>query len=320
MIALVEIGTRAIRLLVAEKDAEFGIRIVGANYENSPLNIVESVGVPQDGFANKASLLATVVARLLSITSRYPVREVVIFGTESLRRLSEEDVSKLRVHIPTLRILSPEEEARACHASSCLVAHMVGRSEDHIISGDIGSGSFELCEGARATPGTYTWYLGTDFGSNRLSDLYVNRGLAGVKHELQAALDQTPFLSKLEDKSLLLFSGSAATKFAWLGYRSSIGDQVGLRYDLKKIQGTVIAESQIANDLEMLNNYRKKDREKASRLVCPENPRGPELEILISGMQAISCAMKHTRQSQFVVNAYGGRHGIAWLKVRGLEF
>ncbi|MHB1591758.1 MAG: hypothetical protein ACYCTW_09535, partial [Sulfuricella sp.] len=161
---------------------------------------------------------------------------------------------------------------------------MLGHSADTVISGDIGSGSFELCAGGMDSPGKRTWYVGTGLGSNRLRELYLIGGLAEVERAVAASFLKTSIPYAPEEETLLFFSGSAATKFAWLMYRASIGDQIGIPYDMKKIQGAVISQADLVENLVMLDGFRTKDRDSAARLVSPENPKGPEIEILISGV------------------------------------
>ena len=94
--------------------------------------------------------------------------------------------------------------------------------------------------------------------------------------------------------SLLCFSGSAATKYAWVRYKAEAAASNDLRYDMKRVQGTVISGDQLRVDLAQLDALRSRDRSRLATLVSPEKPNGPEIEILVSGMQTIATTLLYT--------------------------
>lgn len=316
-VALIEIGTRAVRLLVAASDGD-GLRVIDSGVHDNPLNAHRFVADAEVPSAEQLEALADVVDRLLSSASRHAPTERVVFGTESLRRLGAAQLAVLARRFPDLRVLTSAEEARACHASACIVAKLGVVKNGTIIAGDIGSGSFELCAGDIATPGAVSWSLGTEFGSNRLRELYLDGGAAKVKSSVEAALSTNPYRASGEEP-VLVFSGSAPTKLAWVLYKNSVGAANAPRYDIKKIQGMLISRAEVDLYSAELDDLRKRDRQLVTKYVSPENPGGPELEILLSGMQVMSCALRHVGCAQLLINGYGSRHGIAWLKLRGVE-
>lgn len=306
-IALIEIGSRAARLLVACADKEAGLKVLSTGVEPCPA----------PGERQIAPKLGAIVAKFVAASEKYGVTETIIFGTESLRRLDPEQLVAVRNEIPTLRILSPAEEASACHASACLVAHATGLQPTVVLSGDIGSGSFELSAGYYEQPGQVGWCLNTGLGSLSTQDIFVKGGRAAIAQALGSELRSNPFPSDEIEDGLLFFSGSAATKLAWLMYRTEMDDKVGLAYNPRAVQGKVILKDELVNWLTAVDVGRSKNRMDVAKLVSPENPKGPEVEILLAGMQIILTTMNETLQTRFLVNAYGGRHGIAWLRLTG---
>ncbi len=314
-IALVEIGTRAIRLLVVAADEKSGFQIVATGVEDSPLS---AAPVPYVGVAKSARELRSTIDKLLRSASHHVVDEVLVFGTHSVRKLGDVAVQELLNNVPNLRVLSAVEEARACHASACLVANLIGVHASTIISGDIGHGSFELCVGGMPTPGICDQFLVTEFGSQRLLELYLNGGVAEVERGVAGAFAKEPFAHVPRQGALLFFSGSPATKFAWLMYRSSICDNIGIPYDMQKVQGAVFTQDVVVENLAVLDRLRTKNRDKAAQLVSPANPQSHEVEVLIAGLQVIRSTMERTHQGRFLVNAFGARHGVAWMRLHGL--
>lgn len=306
-IALIEIGSRAVRLLVACEDKESGIKVLFTGVEPSP--------AADDSMI--AAKLSAIVAKFVSTSTNSGISEIIIFGTESLRKLDAVSLRAIEKEIPNLRVLTPLEEASACHASACLVAHAAGLHPQAVISGDIGSGSFELSLGDYALPGQVGWCLNTGLGSISTQQIFLKGGRAAIAQALGSELRSNPFPIENTQDTLLFFSGSAATKFAWLMYRAQMDDKVGLSYNPRAVQGKVVLKDELISSLTGLDIGRGKNRMNVAKLVSPENPAGPEVEILLAGMQIILTTMDETKQSRFLVNAYGGRHGIAWLRLTG---
>lgn len=311
-VALVEIGSRAIRLLVADFNPSGGLRTVKSSVADSPLARKSSIS---DGLA-RADLraLASTVNQMVEAAARLQPSHTLVFGTASLRALQPEDLGELKRQIPTLEVFTQEAESRACHSAACLVASMTGQSCSRIVSGDIGNGSFELSSGLSQSPGDCEWYTATDLGSTKLAQLYVSGGLRKVDDAVSDAL--APLCTGRtfpESDCLVSFSGSAPTKFAWLLYKSEVANPEGLRYDMTRIQGRMIPSSELEQYLAMLDVMRGRARSDVGRIVSPEDPTGPETEILIAGMQAIKSTLRILKQPAAMINAYGGRHGVAWL-------
>lgn len=84
---------------------------------------------------------------------------------------------------------------------------------------------------------------------------------------------------------------------------------------MKKVQGSVISQADLIENLELLERFRNKDRNAAAQVVSPENPNGPGIEMVLSGMQVIRSTLEYTKQTRFLVNAFGSRHGVAWQKL-----
>lgn len=315
VVAVVEIGTRSIRMLVTESSAASGLRVLETASSQSPLNEPARIAssTPVDPRVPK---LGATIERMLSTADKHGAAVKFVFGTASLRNLSADALAAARELMPGLAVLSSEAEARACHASACLVAKTAGLRVPVLISGDIGSGSFELTGGQMVSPGVSDWSIGTDLGSNRLRQLYMEGGLKAVEQAVAAALGDGLALRRDED-ALVAFSGSAPTKFGWLLFKAGQVNTDGLRYDMSKVQGQVFSTDDMARDLKMLDDARRQNRDRAAQIVSPEDPQGIELEVLIAGMQAMGVALRGLGQRRFMVNAYGARHGIAWLLFQG---
>lgn len=304
--AVIEIGSRAIRLLVAAR-ADTGIRVLESRVVDSPLNAKGH----SDSDAQKVEALARTLESLRAMAARHEPQRVIVFGTASLRGMDDERLDQLRSLVPGIVVLSALDEAKACHASACLVARLSAQSCEFLVSGDIGSGSFELTGGSSQSPGDSQWYVATEFGSNALRELVLRQGLVAVARELNATLT-VKVIPKLPAGSLVSFSGSAPTKFAWLRHKVQSGE-FDARYDGAKVQGKVIDARELRSFLEQLEAARREHRGNAARIVSPEDPGGPELEILLGGMKAMVTVLSQLGQARFMVNAYGARHGVASL-------
>lgn len=315
VVAVVEIGTRSIRMLVTESSASLGLRVLETASSQSPLNEPARPTLATAGDPRVPKLAAT-IERMLATADKHRAEVKFVFGTASLRNLPADVLMTVRECMPGLAVLSSEAEARACHASACLVAATAGLRMPLLISGDIGSGSFELTGGQMGSPGVSDWSIGTDLGSNMLRQLYMEEGLSGVERAVADALGDRLVLRRDED-ALVAFSGSAPTKFGWLLHKAGLANTDGLRYDMSKVQGQVFATEDMVRDLKMLDDARRQNRDRAAQIVSPEDPKGIELEVLIAGMQAMSVALRALGQHRFMVNAYGARHGIAWLLFQG---
>lgn len=297
--AAIEVGSRAVRLLVADVSTTV-IRPIERKVEN--FDLLRAVA---DGRG------AATLAEIQRVVDQYKARaeslgamRMVAFGTEALRRIaSSGDLPQLR----GVEILSPQDEAYCSFLSG--VNGLKGLlSGDSIVSVDHGNGSLEIAFGTTGVKSQVTDWRSLPLGSNDLvamltdCELNLQQFSAKIAAELDAA--DLPSVSVSD----MVVQGSVATKIAWITVRPAIKD----RYDGDLVQGHRISLDGLSSWIAMIDEKPRNEWSHLSRVVDPRDKPTDQIHRLVTGCVVFQQLLTRLKLDSFAVSSLGTRYGALW--------
>jgi exopolyphosphatase/pppGpp-phosphohydrolase len=301
---IVEIGSRAIRLLVAEISPAGRLTIVTSDWRETGLAFAQSIG--GTALDQKVDEVIDVANAFVKESRTRGVNRMCVFATEAVRSMSKEHTAILCERIPGLEIIDRKTEA-CCSLLGAITPFETPKPTDESFVIDQGAGSMELAVGRISASGVeLSEYKGYKLGTQEL-----------VQDLNESQKDFGKFCVKLENKvkSLKLLEvapglypivlGSAATKMAWIKVRRNPTD----RYEPGKVHGQTI-------DLQSIDKFATMavgSPETVRKIIDPFNPKSHEFETVMTGLIAISVFLKRLGKTEFRVSAYGPRYGVVWM-------
>jgi exopolyphosphatase/pppGpp-phosphohydrolase len=152
-LAVIEIGTKGIRLVVAERrDPPDGMKVLKSKGGQANLGegLEEHLGRMQPDNLQHSLVL---VREYQAEAERFQPDQAVVVGTEVLRRAV--NVNELRERLPNsleLRVLDPVEEAVGSFLAACWGFRHDLRAPGELILVDLGGGSLEIVGGIQGLP------------------------------------------------------------------------------------------------------------------------------------------------------------------------
>jgi exopolyphosphatase/pppGpp-phosphohydrolase len=152
-LAVIEVGTRGIRLLVVERrDPPEGMEILQSRGELGNLGegLDRSTGrIRPDNI--RASLEP--VRRFLRMAQALSPDRILLVGTHVFRRARNVDAFRALVPKPlSLRVLTPDEEAAGSFLAACWGLREESLAHDPLVVIDLGGGSLEVVGGLQGNP------------------------------------------------------------------------------------------------------------------------------------------------------------------------
>lgn len=304
-VGVVEIGSRAIRLLVADVLADEGIRVASSDWRETHLTAAVKLG----GSALRAKIkeIKGIVNAFLERCRHLGASRVGVFGMEAIRRMSKEYVQYLSRDMPQLVILDRKSEA-LCSLIAAVKGLPAAVFQEHdVLMIDQGSGSMELALGHTLDSSVHLIsYKSYRLGTQTLVELF--RKYKGKIPEFHSKIEKRISQYKLIETGTSMRTialGSAATKIAWIKVRQNSAEQ----YSPRRVHGQIIGVSTIDNLIKAATD----DPATVRRIINPHNSDGEEFEIVVTGLVALSIFLRKLGKTEFVVSGWGTRHGIAWM-------
>jgi exopolyphosphatase/pppGpp-phosphohydrolase len=152
-LAVVEVGSKGIRLLVAERrDLPEGMEVLRSLGDRGLLGegLEQNQGRMRRGNIERSLGL---VRKFLGMTESFDPERVELVGTEVFRRAT--NVEEFRAGLPRgrmLRVLRPEEEAAGSFLAACWGFRHTLPKEGRLVLIDLGGGSTEVVSGVQGAP------------------------------------------------------------------------------------------------------------------------------------------------------------------------
>ena len=307
-VGVVEIGSRAVRLLVADVSAAIGIRVVATDVQRC--NLLAKLG-DEESTANEIANIARSAQQFREEALHQGADPVVVIGTEALRRVADTELYKSSQLIKDIDgILDGKSEALcSLVAGSFSLARRKGRPKRCLLI-DQGAGSTEIAFGSLGPQVELLDSISIGLGSTELLKMFrsCKRDVRKLKKEISTSLRKLALPNFRCDCTLIL--GSVATKYAWLGLRGNKNE----RYNSKSVDGKILRTKGLENVYSGVAKFSSdKKWEEFQQFVAPGDSGGDEGERTVAGIVQLICILQHFKQDTFVVSAMGTRHGLAYL-------
>lgn len=303
-IGVIEIGSRAVRLLIADISEEKELQVVCTDWRETRLATAVMVG--GGTLDEKIAEINIVVDAFIQKCRQLGAKQTGIFGTDAIRQIDQRHRGKLLSLTSHLIVLNKRSEALFALIAAIKGLPALTATNGTVLAIDLGTGSMELALG-RVT-GKLPDLL--DHKSYRLGTESLVQKLRSEDGDLlkfRDKLDKTITARKLigEDTSCSpIVLGSAATKCGWMKVRRDIAE----RYDPRRANGQIIT----LGNLDELVKLSIADEAAARQMIDPKNPSSNEFETVMAGVVALSIVLRRLNKTEFVVSGWGTRYGIAW--------
>lgn len=305
-IAVIEIGGRAIRLLVAEIQSGPRLQVVGTAWSEVALaNVIDG---EDSEITKRLEKIADVLKSFRTRAQQLGAAQIIVYGTEAVRGLDSNQLKELRIAAPELQVLSKKDEAELSLITGAMSLPEVATNLKNLMVVDQGSGSMEISIGEITAMGVgirVAAYKSYKLGTRELVDLLRSEG--GSLSRLRSLLEERFSRYKrleLRSSGRPIVLGSAATKIAWFGVRQNLID----RYDSRMVNGRIIPIRLIESFIRTAES----DVDGARKFIDPKNPSSDEFETITAGLVGLEAFLKREEKSDFVVCGYGTRHGLVW--------
>jgi exopolyphosphatase/pppGpp-phosphohydrolase len=305
-VGVIEIGGRAVRLLIADVSQDSGLRIISSDWRETYLS---KALLNNDDVMLRAKMeeINTIVNNFVEKCHFYKTSQIGIFGTEAVREISKRGHKFIPIISQPIIVLNKKTEAFCS-----LLAAVKGLPNNIAITNNVividqGAGSLEIATGlVENTKTKLVGYKSYPLGSAALVRLMRENKyeFLKVKQKLRNRIDKYK-LPQLNNISKIIILGSAATKYAWINARKYAGE----KYNPRIVNGKSFLISEVDKFIEFANGNNPKVRQ----LIDPNNPASEEFEIVLSGLILIEILLRKLRKEQFVVSSSGTRYGFAWM-------
>ncbi len=302
-VGVIEVGSRAVRLLVADV-VQGALRPVLTRSRETRL--IASLEQAAGDRALTLDDTADAVSQFIGLAARQGAVRTVAFGTEAVRRLAAKALIPAGSALARLQVLSAEDEALCAARAALSGLDGAARPDDLALVIDQGGGSLDMAVVTRGPPMQVRSTGSLDLGSDRLVRRFTAMGcdLSALRSALEAEI--RPPVAK-DDFSITVAQGSVATKCAWL----SLSDKRGSRYDPRSVQGVELSVSNLEAMLALFTQRPYAQWEPLRAIFDPANPGGDEMERVVTGAIALSAVLQGLGVNRFTVSALGARHGMA---------
>ena len=302
-VGVAELGSRAVPTARSDIVPRVELKIVASEGRNC--GIAAALQDTPQTRHNALREIARIATTFMDRCIQAKAERICMFGTESLRRSSEESLGELHRTLPKLVTLTPEVEAR-CSLFAAGYGLVATRKAGEMLVIDQGAGSMELAAG-RIADGKIDLVSSVSHPLGAQPLLAQLRSLDGDFAKLQSALIAQSSAWSLPNgigKTPPLIQGSVATKLAWL----SLGKTPADRYDPRLVQGVSVTNKTI----DTLIKRAIQDPNLVRRVVDPRESAGFEFESFISSLIAVRLMLGRLGADSFSASSYGTRFGVAW--------
>lgn len=296
-LAAIDVGSNSIRLLVAEYDAQTGIKVIDEVKDQPRLasGLAESHRLDEFAMARAIQTLG----RMREVAERRGVRRLAAVATSAVREAANGkefvDRVKREVGIP-LRIIDPAMEAALSWRS---VAHHFPLGAGRALVADIGGGSLELIG---AVNGLVELTASLPLGAVRLTEKYLfrrksrTREVEALRAKVRKRLKKAGRWREWSN-AMVIGSGGSFTNLA----RMAVARR---GHATESVHGEVVKTAEVEQLLEWLCSLSVERRRNVTGL----NPQ--RADIILAGLAVTAELLSLVEARSVTVSAFGLREGL----------
>lgn len=298
-VAAIEVGSRAVRLLVAEiADG----RLTQLVRDVEDVDLMRTLGHGTELAA--VGETRHVIDRFRRRAETAGAERVRVFGTEAVRQIVARGYGG---GLGEMDVLSKEDEA-FCSLVASARDLPAGASGKRLAAIDHGNGSLELAIGWNGPTLEMLGFLSFPLGSETLLSMLTDAGFSVDRFEeaIQTKLSGDCLPDTPVDE--VVIQGSVATKCAWLAVRRDLDD----RYDPRRVHGWRLNLAALRQVTALAKTTPRDNWSKFSKVVNPRDVPKDQFERLFTGCILLEQLLVKLGRDEFSVSAHGTRHGLIW--------
>lgn len=306
---LIELGSRAVRVLIVTRDRKGEMRVVHSDSGKFPSwNLA---ALPAQDFPAALLRLRTVMEGLRSRSSQLKIERELVFGTAALRELDGARRSMIAEMVGRVAILQRRQEAAAAFAAGVMGFPRYRGDRHGVAVLDQGGGSLEMSVGRVDMKGDIdieeyrSYLLGSELLKTQLST--AGGGIDAFRRALKRRIAGYRMPEHISDRQIVGM-GTPVANAAWLRVRADLHE----RYDPMRIHGIEIQKS----EMESLVARISADPEGLQRELDPGRIQDGVQFVVAAGLVAIIQLLTSMGADRLTVSGIGLRYGLAWLLIQ----
>lgn len=306
-VCAVEIGGRAVRLLVVEVFGNDDFKVIHSDWRRVNLAATNKL---ENSFKPTVNEVVHVVRSFLNKCSDLGVSAIRVFGTGAVRRLPKEYIQYLFEQIPNFMVLDKKSEALCSFVAAVRGLPSVVSDENKVLTIDQGSRSMELALGRLFNNSSNLIdYKSYKLGTQSLMDLLKkNKGnISLFQNKLEQRISYYELFG-IGSSPPIIVLGSAVTRFAWI----KVCRYPDEKYKLHRVHGQIISLNNIDRFIEAAIANAGETR----RIIDSQNASEDEFERVVTGLVSLSIFLRRFKRTRFVVSGLGTRYGLVWLMLQ----
>ncbi len=306
-VAVIEVGSRATRLLVATI-GKAGLKVVFSRAEQT--HLMEAIRKGPEATAWKLASIKELIGGFRQKATELGVApdRISVFGTEAIRQLSGLPRFKGANVLAEVKVLDQKSEALCSFIAATMSASPRPDKNESVLVIDQGGGSIELAIGKIGPPIKLTYSVSLQLGHEKLvqtlQDLKLN--LRFVQKELMQSIEKLHLPTPKIDR--VIVQGSCATKYAWFELREP-GESA---YRSDRVQGKNYQTAELLTFIRRTEDFTPSQWPGLRAWAEPRDPKSKEFDMVATGIVALYLLLDHFNAKEFVVSSYGTRYGMAW--------
>jgi exopolyphosphatase/pppGpp-phosphohydrolase len=309
-VAVIEVGSRAVRLLVADVVSSGRLDVVATDWEETGLAGAAAAG--NIAIEQKIEDISTTLTRFRTRAEEYHPKTIAAIGTDAIRKLDRAYIDRLRNVQKDFVVLSEKQEADLSFVTGVMSFPETAFQDGRSMVIDQGSGSMEVIVGRTGAEGprlaaSNSYPLGTTELVKLLRAAGATNGTIPQSAVDAVGTQVSEIFAKSKRYSITtrpIVLGSVATKVAWMDVRKNRLAP----YDPRAVQGIVVR----LGHLHRLISASVQDFAAMRQEIDPRRPDSSEPENIIAGSIGLQVFLERQGKTEMVVCAHGTRYGVIW--------
>lgn len=307
-IGLLEIGSRAVRFLVADFETSGTFKPVKIETVRHGIN-------PSQIDETNVDTINLIIETFSKKLTNYDCDRKLIYGTEICRLINKKFPKKLAAG---LKVLTPSEEGKASWAAALLCERDKQTSQSIAVI-DEGNGSTEIVFGEWSDQKITNFKAETiETGAQALMELYADSPddyLSKLVKIIQTVKADTNDVMPKHMDIKVYIAGGVATKIGWMSVRKGLDDH----YNPARVNGVKLSVMNFIDIFKTVGKMYETNPIKAQRFV--DQRRGSESEtprVISSAPYLAFLRNIFNNGTDIFITGYGVRHGIGFLMLNDL--
>ena len=309
-VAIIEVGSRAVRLLVADVSAEAGLKVIMTRA--AQVGLIRAVQAGPAALDRTLDKIQSHISEFRDVVAclENPPDRVLTVGTAAVRLVAASGGRDTDSRLSGIDVVGNEQEALCSLYAAIIGTKRESDQSQVVLVIDQGGGSTEIALGRGPTPTLELINSASiDIGHEKLVKMLhaVDFNMNAFRLKLTESIDVANIKYQAVDRAFVL--GSCATKYAWIKIRKNEKHI----YEPNLVHDSAFSVKTIISEMKQINKIPKASWPAMRAFTEPRDPSGTEFDMVVTGMIMISALCERFGVKEFAVSSLGTRHGLAWI-------